>query len=117
MLNLAWHIALVVALATFAVETGFVYCITAKRLLDEGILPVDMKALAYFWLVVGYVGDILFNVTRGTWIFRELPKEWLFSSRVGRLCLGPDGWRKDRALTWAALLNSISPGHVRLSDS
>lgn len=113
MLKLAWHIALVVVFATFAVETGFIYCITAKRLLDEGILPVDMKALAYFWLVVGYLGDVAFNVTRGTWIFKELPKEWLFSHRVQRHMKSSD-WRLGPAMVWANLLNTIAPGHIKI---
>jgi len=70
------------ALATFVVETGFVYLSTAQRLLKKDLLQLDMKLIAYIWLAIGYPSDILFNWIRGTWMLKELPREFLFTSRI-----------------------------------
>lgn len=42
------------------------------------------KALGYPWLYAGLVVDVLFNLTWGTLMFLELPRELLYTSRVSR---------------------------------
>ena len=43
--------------------------------------------------------DVIFNATWGTVIFRELPREWLFTDRLKRHWRGKDDARKERAET------------------
>ena len=107
---LLW-LLIVAALATFIVQTGFVYLATAQRLLKKGILPLDMKLIAYIWLIVGYPSDVLFNWTRGTWMLRELPKEFLFTSRIQRHV--DEGDLSEKVILWARILNEIDPGHIK----
>lgn len=107
------------ALATFVVETGFVYVATAKRLLElPGGIPLDIKLIAYIWLAVGYPADIVFNWTRGWFMFRRIPREALFSSTVQwivdhRSEVTLRQWQK--AHEWAVILNEIDPGHIKFS--
>lgn len=120
-------IAIAIVLATFLVETAFVYLATAKRLLELGLLPRDFRLVAYVWVVIGYPADVAFNLLRGSIEFRELPPivwrrvlrlklpipELLFTSRVQRHCDGSSGWRLERAQRWATVLNAVDPGHVK----
>ena len=108
-----WSVVGILA-STFVVETAFVHLATAKRMLESNTLPRHMKLVAYVWLPIGYLADVIFNVVAGTFTFRELPRELLFSSRVKRLARGRDGWRRERALRWMATLNDVDPDHIRL---
>lgn len=59
--------------------------------------------------------DVTFQVTWGTYYFRERPREFFFSDRVRRhLHSDPPGsdWR-DEALHWKSELNARWPGHIR----
>jgi len=112
MITVAWFLV-TVALASFAVETAFMQLASAKRVLAAGVpMPLDIRLVSYFWLVVGYPADVAFNLTRGTWIFRELPRELLFTSRVKRHYRNSSGRRLDQAILWARILNAIMPEHV-----
>lgn len=103
----------VVIAATFVVETAFMQVSSAQRAVDAGVkLPLDVRCVTYFWLVIGVCADIVFNLTRGSLIFRELPHELLFTDRVKRHARKSDGWRKGKADEWAAFLNAVDPGHV-----
>ena len=59
--------------------------------------------------------DLLFNVTWGTWIFRELPRELAFSDRVRRhlreSAHDTNGYVE--AVWWKSELNERWPGHIR----
>jgi hypothetical protein len=46
-------------------------------------------------------------------MFRELPHEMLFTSRVKRHARESTGWRHEKALKWMAFLNVVDPGHIR----
>lgn len=108
---LVW-LLVAVCLSTFVVETAFMQVMSAKRALALGIeLPLDMKCVSYFWLVVGVPADMVFNWLRGSWIFREWPRwgEWMFTARVQRHVDESEGWRLERALRWARILNAIDP--------
>lgn len=58
--------------------------------------------------------DVLFNATWGSLIYRELPKEWLFTTRTKRHYYGQNSSQHqiDAAERWAYRLNAIDPGHV-----
>jgi len=46
-------------------------------------LPKVVKAIALPAVLVSVALDVLFNLTLGTLLFLELPREWTFSQRVG----------------------------------
>lgn len=65
-----------------------------------------IKVPLYSWLFIGVICDVIFNATWGTFIFREMPREWLFTQRLKR-------HKADkRAANWVRWLNLIDPGHV-----
>ncbi len=65
---------------------------------------------AYFIVIIGMVIDVIYNVTAGTVIFIDLPKELLFTSRLQRYKNEMGGWRYIVA-TWFCqkLLNPYDP--------
>lgn len=70
------------------------------------------KVPVYLWLVIGILADVGFNATWGTWIFKELPHEFLFTDRLKRHWYGDSKRMKRRAAPWVERLNRIDPGHV-----
>jgi len=100
--------------SAFVVITSFVFLFTVKRLLSERVwCPWYIKAIAYVWLFFGLFADVVFNLLWGTIIFRELPHELLFTSRVQRHYRNADGtWRQVKAAQWREFLNAVDPGHV-----
>ena len=71
-----------------------------------------IKVPAYIWFAIGLLADVGFNVTWGTWIFRELPREFLFTERLSRHWKGDSKRQKERAAPWVRRVNLIDPGHV-----
>lgn len=69
-------------------------------------LGLIIKVPVYLWLAVGLLADVVFNATWGTAIFRELPREFLFTTRLKRHRDNP------RAQKWIQLVNLIDPNHV-----
>jgi hypothetical protein len=76
------------------------------------------EALTLFWrvnllplAVIGFALDVAFNLTFGTLMYRELPRELLFTTRTKRHFAGT-GSRKRMADFWARQLNLLDPGHV-----
>jgi hypothetical protein len=113
-------IILYVVLAWYVLMGAFVLVMHAKALRDSG------TRLSTFWVVnlmpwafVGLVLDAAFNATAGTFMFLELPRELLFTSRCKRwFAVGPEEtselWRHRYRVArwWARQLNQIDPGHV-----
>lgn len=62
--------------------------------------------------IVGLFADVLFNAIWGTVIFRELPREWIFTDRLKRHWRGDDSKQRRRAAPWVRQVNLIDPGHV-----
>ncbi len=100
--------------SAFLVLTGFVFVFTVQRLIESDVwCPWYFKVVAIVWLLIGAIADIAFNWLWGTVIFRELPHELMFTSRVKRHYGRTDGnWRQRRAARWRELLNAVDPGHV-----
>lgn len=114
MLAVAAWVLFSIAAATFVVETAFMQYASARRVMALGVaMPLDVRLVCYFWLVVGVPADVAFNLTRGTIMFRELPHELLFTSRVKRHVRESSGRDYERARLWADFLNAADPGHIR----
>lgn len=107
----AW-ILVTTVLATFVVYTAFLTLCTAKRMLAAGVpLPWDLKFVCYFWLLVGWPADVVYNWTRGTIRHRKLPRELTYSSRIQGLV--EKGKADAETLAWANLLNAGDENHIR----
>lgn len=95
--------------------TGWFFAVThAWRLEREHvefgpIVDIPIRIYGY----VGLIWDVLFNLTWGTVIFREPPRELLFTDRVQRHIEGT-GRRQAVASDWAVRLNKLDPGHVKI---
>jgi len=60
--------------------------------------------------VIALLLDVLFNITVGSLMFLERPKEWLFTSRCERHKAESKGWRlRNATLTCAYMLNPFEP--------
>lgn len=113
-MNFGTWLAVVVLASTFTVETAFVQVVTSKAMLKRGLLTKEFRLVAYFWLLVGYPADFVFNVTRGMIMFRTLnPHGAFFSQRIDYYMHNPTRCKKlDKAVQWGALLNTLDPGHT-----
>jgi len=88
---------------------------TIQRLKNSG----QLRALGWVLLVpmacaliLGAVADVVWNAFVGTWVFREIPHEFLFTSRLKRHWRGNDAKQRKRAQIWVDKVNLIDPGHV-----
>jgi len=94
----------------------FIAVMQCKTLYDRDELTLFWKIIIIPAAVVGITMDCLFNVVFGTIVFRELPREWLFSHRVYRHWnVAP--WKEQKrnvaiAQFFVTNLNLIDPGHV-----
>jgi len=76
-------------------------------------LPNLFRYSIILGLLPGLVLDVIWNATYGTFLFKELPKEWTFSERLSRHWDYKNlNWRYDKAAVWAAWLNHVDPGHI-----
>lgn len=101
-------------LLNYILLTGWFFALTYSRTLrDKGIeLSSVVVVPLYAFLVAGVIADAIFNATIGSVIFRELPKEWLFTARIRRHLSSSDSRRRTAAERWATRINKIDPGHV-----
>jgi hypothetical protein len=87
----------------------------AKHLKHEGIEHGTLITVGIMlYLGAGVVFDVLFNLTWGSIIFREVPKEFLFTARVQRHVSSQYTRQRKIARKWAERLNRVDPGHVKL---
>lgn len=114
--TILWAIAIL--LGTSVGVTGWFFALAkAAELKDNNVdLGKFIEYNAYVYLGLGVVLDVLFNWIFGTWIYRELPREFLFTDRTKRHFNSISGPHKSRrqkqALKWAERMNKIMPGHV-----
>lgn len=90
----------------FSVHWAYVAIMAARKV----ELTLYWKVVLYPLGVIGLVLDVAFNLTFGTLMYRELPRELLFTARCKRHKRG-DGWRKQLAEWFCANLNIFDPGH------
>lgn len=103
-------------LSAFLVITGFVFVFAVRRVIDADVwCPWYVRMIARIWFVIGIVSDVAFNWIWGTVIFRDLPRELVFTSRVKRH-VEDAGWRGEKARRWAQFLNAVDENHVKNPD-
>lgn len=103
---------LLVAIAIWlGVHWAYVAVMHAKAVHERGELTIYWRVMLLPLAVVGLLLDVAFNLTFGTLMFRELPRELLFTARCQRHVRGV-GRRRPLALWWARQLNQFDPGHV-----
>lgn len=76
-------------------------------------LPLDWKAALVALLVLGVLGDFVFNQTRAVVIFHGFSK-LLLSSRIQKRV--DDGKTDALTLKWVRILNTGDPGHIKLKE-
>lgn len=78
-------------------------------------LPIAAKCLLAPASIVAVLMDVIFNVFIATFIFMDLPEEYMFTKRLERYKVGNEGWRTTVA-KWLCL-NLLDPfelgGHCR----
>lgn len=92
----------------------FLATMNLKEAQDAGQLRGFAKLSGYTVLIEGLVWDAFIQLTFASFIWAELPREWTVSGRVARLCNGPAGWRRDRAIWFRDTLLKLfdrSGGH------
>lgn len=108
----AFWVAIALMAVVFIVETAFLVIVSGKILEKRGLLEGELRDVVGFWLVVGWPCDVLFNWWRGSWMFKERPRKWTFSSRIQYHIDHLDKSKRPmKALRWADVLN-IDDGHI-----
>lgn len=74
-------------------------------------LPVDWKAALFVVIVLGVLGDFVFNQTRAVVIFGGFSK-LLLSSRIQKRV--DDGKMDALTKKWVRILNTGDPDHIKL---
>lgn len=105
---------LLAAFGSWVFVTGWFFAVTHARVLRDAEIEFSWMVTVpfYVFLAVGAAFDVLFNWIWGTIIFRELPKEGFFTSRVKRHVKESSGYRQRKALEWKERINKIQPDHI-----
>lgn len=109
------NLFLLVILPWWGVTGWFFALAHGAQLRDEGVeFGWIIKGGIYPFLATGVLFDVLFNLTWGSVIFRELPREFLFTQRVKRhLREKYHSSRRGRiAREWQIRLNKVMPDHI-----
>ena len=88
---------IVLALSPWLLWAMYVMVMGIYRAHLDKRLTTTTKILALPWVVVGYVLDVLVNVTVASLVFWEPPWELLLTSRLQRHIDANHGWRHRRA--------------------
>ena len=112
-------------LLAYVYLVGWFFAYTHARVLqkrDERFSVWWVEYPLYMFLAGGALCDIAFNWIYGTIAFRELPREFFFTSRIKRWSRYAEEdssrgtkarQRKyDKALDWKQRINRIEPGHI-----
>lgn len=86
--------------------------IHAKQMNDKGLLDGFFKWIYAPLVMVVILVDVVFNVIWGSIIYKETPKEFLFTTRTKRHLKESKGKRLASALVWKRRLNAIDPNHI-----
>lgn len=93
----------------YVVWIGYLGMCSLKRAKDNGTISKPALVLAYPALILFVVADAAWNITAGSLIFVEVPREWLFTHRLSRLKKS-EGWRaKVATFICSNLLDTFDP--------
>jgi hypothetical protein len=105
-------------------STLWIFAIGSYLKMERSNTLRDVPRPVYVSLLVslslGYVVDVLFNMTYGTIYYRRIPKELLFSRTTAVIIRNEEQlarWEQPstrylKALRWKDLLNKIDPNHI-----
>ena len=110
MVALAYALAVIAGL-WLGVHWAFVAVMHAKAVKERGSLTAYWSVILLPLALAGLILDAAFNLTFGTVLYRELPRELLFTARCKRHIAG-EGSRQRMAAFWQRQLNQFDPGHV-----
>lgn len=97
----------------FGVHWSYLAVMHAKAVFERQGLSLYWKVHVLPLAVIGLALDAAFNVVFGTLMFREFPRELLFSNRVQRHVRN-GGKRFALAAFWARTLNTFDADHIKL---
>ena len=90
------YVALFIYLFTLFMWPAYLAVMNIER--NRGKLTPVAKFPAYPVVIGGVLMDVGYNITVGTIIFLDLPREWLMTTRLDRyLARGKTGWRLELA--------------------
>lgn len=96
--SILWFLAIVFVSTFF---TWGMYLSVMNLMEEKEKLTLTTKCFAYPMAVIGLLADFIYNITVGTIMFMELPKDWLLTMRLDRH-LDDKSWRGDVA-RWACI--------------
>ncbi len=103
-------------LSIYVLWLFFLAVMNLQRARDAGTLTRAAYCLGLPILYLGLLIDFLVNVVVLTFLFLELPREWLVTARLTRYARSSAGWRRTMALWFAAnLLDTFDPSgrHIK----
>lgn len=74
-------------------------------------LTVFQKLWGYPFVWFSFLMDVLYNIFYATFKYKDLPREFLFTSRLKRYKAGEDNWKKWEAEYICYILNQYDEGH------
>ncbi len=74
-------------------------------------LTVFEKLWGYPFVWFSFLMDVLYNIFYATFKYKDLPREFLFTSRLKRYKSDFGGWRNDEAVRICEILNKYDEGH------
>lgn len=87
-----------IALCIYLLMTTLVFYLAIMNLKrNQAKIPKVTKFFIIPIVVIGVLFDVALNIIVGTVIFLEMPREWVFTSRLQRHLYKSHGWQLRRA--------------------
>lgn len=104
----AFWLVFALLLTWFVLANGFIVYMASRAVLkrDEDI-HWFLKIPAAVMVVLGAPADVLFNWVAGSILFKEWPREGVFTTRCKRHKRGSPGWRRNKAIEWCRRMNKF----------
>lgn len=103
------------AITLYALWDRYVFVMAAYRAHKRGQLYGLNKWLSYPSVLVAVILDVVVNICVATFVFRQLPRQWLVTTRLQEYKNDPKHagtWRQRRAEWWCThVLHPFDDGH------
>jgi hypothetical protein len=94
----------------YALWALYLAAMALDRARRAGALSLPAKVLGYPLALFAFAFDVAVNLTLGTLLLLDRPREWTLSERLTRLGNGPAGWRRGLArFVCTRLLDTFDP--------